>query len=400
MKVKLGPLHFDGSNKNRIRLFDWILIIGLSLAPMTGLRIWKVGPAELLCLLWGMRHIAGLRLKLTSTFRFFAAFLIALAIGSAIGFIVARDELRMTDFLTWVFLALISVSMHEGLRKNTVEYNEKLFYVFACTAVLLQVFLYVYSLYVSKTFFGAPLWYHDVRYSGGAENPHQVAVMASSVLFIFLHRALMNRRFIVNLVLAAAAMFILLKTDSSTGIMAVAVGAASLVYFRIAAISSKRLRIPYMLLLTIAIGLLTVVFYEKIKTFIIEWIRDDANGEGRIEIFSSIGRTFLKSPFFGLGPGVHGIDGTIEFHNAYLEIVAATGIVGVIIFTMYSYQIIKTIWRADWTLMPIIVALYAYNASGFAMRRLVYWGILMLILSISEGKEREAAMDLAPRMLI
>lgn len=389
MKVKLGPLHFDGSNKKGIRLFDWLLIIGLSLAPMTGLRIWKVGPAELLCLLWGLKHIAGLKLKLTSTFRFFAAFLIALAIGSVIGFVVARNELRLTDFLTWIFLALIAVSMHEGLGKNTPEYNEKLFYAFACTALLVQVFLYVYSLYVSKEFFGAPLWYHDVRYSGGAENPHQVAVMATGVLFVFLHRALRYERFLVNLAFAGAAMFILLQTTSSTGIMAVAVGAASLVYFRIATISSKRMRFPYMLLLTIAIGLITVVFYEKIKTFIIEWIRDDANGEGRIEIFSSIGTAFLKSPFFGLGPGVHGIDGTIEFHNAYLEIIAATGIVGVIVFTLYTVRIVKDIWRADWTLMPILVSVYAYSASGFAMRRLVYWGVLLFAVVIAEGRNRE-----------
>ena len=40
-----------------IERWDWILIIGAILSPMTGLRIAKVGPAEFLCFVWALRNI-------------------------------------------------------------------------------------------------------------------------------------------------------------------------------------------------------------------------------------------------------------------------------------------------------------------------------------------------------
>lgn len=37
--------------------YDFLLIVGLILAPMTGLRVWKLGPSELLCALWCLRYL-------------------------------------------------------------------------------------------------------------------------------------------------------------------------------------------------------------------------------------------------------------------------------------------------------------------------------------------------------
>ena len=49
MRIRIGTRLW---NTKYIESRDWILLIGLSLAPMTGLRIWKIGPSEVLCLLW------------------------------------------------------------------------------------------------------------------------------------------------------------------------------------------------------------------------------------------------------------------------------------------------------------------------------------------------------------
>ena len=43
---------------NKIRTWDWLLILGLTIAPMTGLRIWKIGPAEVLTFIWCAVNVA------------------------------------------------------------------------------------------------------------------------------------------------------------------------------------------------------------------------------------------------------------------------------------------------------------------------------------------------------
>ena len=40
--------------KIKLPFIDYFLIIGIVLAPMTGLRIWKIGPGEVLCLFWSI----------------------------------------------------------------------------------------------------------------------------------------------------------------------------------------------------------------------------------------------------------------------------------------------------------------------------------------------------------
>ena len=133
----------------------------------------------------------------------------------------------------------------------------------------------------------------------------------------------------------------------------------------------------------IVVVVFIVLFYRMLSAKVYDWVLSDNNGIGRLEIFSTFYESFVKSPLVGLGPGVHGRDGAIEFHNTYLEILAATGIVGFSAFLVYSVRVFKKL-LSDYMLIPIMVVMYAYGLAGFAMRRLVYWGVMIAILVLGE----------------
>ena len=61
---------------------------------------------------------------------------------------------------------------------------------------------------------------------------------------------------------------------------------------------------------------------------------------------------------------------------------------GIIVYAVYSYRIFKKL-SYDYRLLFIILPLYIYGFAGFAMRRLVYWTTLMIILALSKRNSEE-----------
>lgn len=380
MKIVAGSKTWESAH---IEWMDWILIIGLTLAPMTGLRIWKVGPAEVLCLLWGARFLFRSKSLKSGLFLFFVSFLLALGAGAFVGYFVAPNELSRDGLLTWIYLAVIAISLYEGLKAKSLEYNETLFFTFAEIATLWNLFLFLYSRLVRNTLFGAPLWYHSVRFSGGGTNPHQIAVLLCGLIFVFLRCILKREKTVRSVIFLAVCVYLLLQTESSTGVLAIALGLLISLYFFIADLFPRR-KFAALLVLTLIIALTLLIFGQFFYQRFMDWVAEDRNGMGRIGIFASFGESFIRSPLFGLGPGTHGRMGSIEFHNTYLEILAATGVVGGVVLIVYSISLFKTALKAEWNLFPILVAMYAYGLAGFAMRRLVYWGLIAFVSVIAE----------------
>ncbi len=382
MRIITGTKTWESAH---IEWMDWILIIGLCLAPMTGLRVWKVGPGEILCLLWGIRFLFRAKSLRSSLSIFFTLFILAMLIGSVIGYVVAPNELRAVDLLTWIYLGIIAISLYEGLKSKSPSYVEMLFFTFAEVATLWNLFLYGYSRIVSNTLLGAPLWYHGVRYSGGGTNPHQVAVLLCGLTFIFLRSLLKREKIVRSIALMSIAIYLMMETASSTGILSIAGGFAIAAYFFVGNLFPKR-KFGVLLVLTGIILLTILIFARFFYRQFMNWVAEDKNGLGRISIFSSFGSSFIRSPLFGLGPGVHGIGGTIEFHNTYLEVLAATGVVGGIVLIVYSVSLFKSVLTTDWKIFPILTSMYAYGLAGFAMRRIVFWGLVVFVAVIAEQK--------------
>lgn len=367
----------------KLRPRDWLLIVGLTLAPMTSLRIWKIGPGEVLCLLWGIKYLFTKRIRNDDISFFFILFIITLGLGSLVGSVVAPDELRIYDLLTWVYLGVIAISVSNGLRNNSKEYNERLLFLFSVVAVLWYLFLYLYSRYVNISIWGVPLWYSGRRFSGGATNPHQIAVLLCALCFIFLRKILSRENMLISIAGIAGSIFLIMGTDSSTAVLAVALGMMISAYFFVSDHFPKQ-RKKVMLILSLVILLTAVIGFRYFYGLFIRWVSNDKNGLGRFDIFASFPSTFLKSPIVGLGPGVHGRGGSIEFHNSYLEVLAASGLIGGIVFLIFSIRVFKKTIIADWKLLIIVVSMYAYGLAGFAMRKLAFWGVISFVITIAD----------------
>ncbi len=385
-------VRLSAEGRSRFAVRDLLLVIGLCLAPMTGLRIWKVGPGEVLCLVWGLKYLFRGRLRKSDVLRFFVLFYVSMLIGTAIGYFVAPRELRMVDLLTWLYLGVIAVSLYEGLKTKTLDYIERLFYLFARAAALWNLFLYIYSRTISASLLGAPIWYHGVRFTGGATNPHQVAILLCGLTFLFIREVIMGRRRLINAVYTAVCVYLMIQTASSTGVLALAMGAAVTVYYSLVRLFPKRKSIVRVLMV-LTILMVLAIGGTTFANMFIEWVASDKNGLERFDIFSSISDTFIASPLFGLGPGKHSLGGLIEYHNTYLEILAATGLVGTLVFIVYTIRLFKKAFRADWRLLPMLISMYAYGLAGFAMRRLVYWGIIAFISVIAEQRIAQGSIN-------
>ena len=62
MRFSFGGQPLGKQNTVRLKPMDWLLIIGFCFAPMTGLRVWKAGPAEVICLIWSLWTFANSKL--------------------------------------------------------------------------------------------------------------------------------------------------------------------------------------------------------------------------------------------------------------------------------------------------------------------------------------------------
>lgn len=380
---------YKKTHQIKLKLIDYILIIGIILAPMTGLRLWKIGPSEALVFLWclvKLKNYKYINLKNYNVI-FWIQFLFTIIFGTGYALIFYPIGTNPTGLFTYFYLAFISIGIYYGLKIYSLKMLEAIICRIALFGGLWYLFLFVYSKVVSKRFLGAPLWYGVQRFSGGGTNPHQIAVFLAAVIFIsyyfFINCNKKRDKFLMlsNILITT---FLGYETKSSTLVVAIGITMLILVITEIIYLNKyqkDRVLSSVFILLIIAIGI--SLFYTDIYQKLLDWIKSDPNGLGRFDIFSTISLPFSKSPLFGLGPGTHARGGIQELHNTYLEILAMGGSLGLLIFFRYSYKVFN-ILKHDYRLTFIILPLYIYGLAGFAMRRLVYWGILMIVVSLGE----------------
>ena len=373
--------------KNKISYWDWLLIFGAVLSPMTGFRIWKIGPSELLCFIWACRYLLNRNTSFSYVLKFLSIFLFSMLIGTLICMMIAPKEVRLSSWPTWIFLAIISCSLYGDIHKNQLEYNIVLFDRICSVSVIWYSFLFLYSVYIGKSFLGAPLLYYS-RFSGGGTNPHQVAVLLSGIIFWILYMFLYSgQKRLYYLICFCVSSYLMYRTESSTGIASVIIGIFVTTILFTIQIGYTRQRKSVLITLEIILFItIILLFHSKMYQLVYEWVSDDPNGMGRFRIWSSFWQAFRKSPIFGLGPGTHALSyGNLkEFHNSYLEILAASGIVGFLSFLLFTVKSVGRVLYGDMRLFPIIVSIYGYSMAGFAVRRLIYWIVIIFIIVLSE----------------
>lgn len=372
--------------------FDYLLVFGLMLAPMTGLRIWKIGPSELLCAIWSIKYIRGMFGKDLNHYlkRFWLLFYATITAGMLFCLIFYPSESSGLDgFFTWFFMLFISLGIYAGIKQRSLPNILQILETFCFFSVVWYLFLLVYSRTISDTFLGAPLWYgRGARFSGGGTNPHQMAVLSLGLFFIsfyFLTRIKLTwQKKLLHAACIAAHIFFLRLTKSTTAWMglvaALAMGIVVLLIVHRRSIRSKQITV--ILLVSLMTLVLFVSIIQLVERFM-AWVALDPNGMGRFKLFADIVDPIRKNFLFGLGDGTHALFGRGEFHNSYLEIIGMSGVIGVIIFTAFTFRMIKNLWH-DPMLLLLPLAYYIYGLSGFGLRRLPFWALTVFMIALSE----------------
>ena len=383
--------------------WDWVLVVGITLSPMNELRVWKIGPGELLLMIWALRFLREIVSVSTSNIlgRFWFLFLPILTAGSVFCLLFYPEESDVFGLLTYAYFAFISVGIYAGVRKMSAAHIRKLLMVIGIVVPCWFMFLYLYSRR-HLTFLGASLWYRRVRYSGGANNPHQIAVTISSVVFIniiqIFDRKVPLQGKVLPLVCTVFCFIMAKATKSSTLVVAVVIALGLFIYYlTVRSLQTKRQRwVAFSVILIIA-ALAVGVFRDYLFNMVYEWIADDPNGLERIDIFSSITVSLRKNFLFGLGPGNHAMDGTMEYHNSYLEILAMSGVMGLGVFGFYTFKFFKSL-LADPAYVFAIAPVYFYGLAGFSMRRMIFWVMSAILVAYAERliQEKEESEEETP----
>lgn len=377
--------------KNGLPWYDFLLILGLILAPMTELRIWKVGPSELLCVLWSTRYVRYFFKDRLRHFlvRFWLFFYLTMTAGTLFCLLFyPRESAGAEGLMTWFFMFYVSLGVYAGLRRRSLADIHRILESVCVGAAIWYLFLFVYSRTVSMHFLGAQIWYAGVRFSGGGANPHQMAILSLGLFFVSFYFLacvkLSRRKRLMHLLCLALDFLFLYLTQSTTAWMAVfataGVGVVLLFLQTRAAPRSRRVSLLVIFLmgvvvLVFAAGLLYDRFYQ--------WIAADSNGLHRFKLFSYILDPIRKNFLFGLGDGTHSNGGISEFHNSYLEIISMTGLIGVVLFIAFSVRLYRCLKKEPFLLLSPL-AFYIYGLAGFGMRRLPYWVITATLIVIAE----------------
>ncbi len=369
-----------GECSRSVRISCILMFVALVLAPMTSWRIWKIGPAELCAMVGSLIYFVAEcngRMPRSIFASFWPPFLAIATIGYLYCRVFYSNECDTYGMLTWFYFAFVSTIAFDMF--GSLSNIKKLFTMCSAVSILWYLFLYIYSQRISDVFFGANLWYHSVRYSGGGTNPHQVALLMAVASIVTFSRMLSEPivlKKIVLAVLTCLGYFLLAETQSSTAKMAFALGAVFALY---RLIGNAKLRLAVLCV----VASLALIFHETLISEFNSWIASDSNGAGRFELFATITEPLDKSPVFGLGPGNHASGGSAEFHNTYLEIFAMAGFTGLFLFTFFSFQLLSIV-RKDHVALATLIALYGYGFSGFGMRRLVYWLLLTMMVAFAQ----------------
>ena len=382
-------------DRDYIQIKEWILIVGTCLAPMTGLRIWKVGPGEVLCIVYCILNMDIIKNidKENIFFRFWMPFLGVSVLGTIWGTIWYSNETIIVGLFTWVYLGIISTGISCSLKRFSANYIQSIIIHIVDVSTILYSLLFIYSRYVSDTFLGAPLWYGKVRYTAGATNPHQIALMLSFSVIVLIWRIINECQIwykIKCLIILIIAYSLMSYTQSSTAQMATVVAVTILVLCTIwNSMYDKRIMF---ILYYFLFGIFVLFFSGSFYKFVFSWIEEDSNGYGRIQLFRSFPIAFLKSPVIGLGPGTHASDGRMEFHNSYLEFLAMSGMVGFCIFLIFTIRLYRIVLQNTLSLSAISAG-YMFGMSGFGARRLIYWVIVVLCVEMVEYGDVRGVVD-------
>ncbi len=155
----------------------------------------------------------------------------------------------------------------------------------------------------------------------------------------------------------------------------------------------------------IAVIAFAIIFREKIYTILLDYFERGFSDNKRFELWGAAYDNFLKSPMFG--NGFMGFDVSDELlysfglqgkqaHNTILQLLSATGIVGLFAYLYYRYHTLKPVFRRPslkktLVLLSILVLLFESLLDNFIFNvyPMFYYTVALVILHKFSEEERQ-----------
>ena len=219
-------------SKNRDELGDLLFAIGLILTTMTGLRMANlpIGIGEILLVVWILRQwfqmlvtgeVAFDRVN-TKILLFGLLLCIFMGFGLLVSAITGRISLQdsLYDFFAYSFAFLLGLTVLLRARQDSIV--NKIKYIVVVGTVVFT-FLLIWWKMISPYFLGLGLVFEDLRFTGGAVNPNQLALffvpIPALALFLWQYKRDFLKK-IIFLIIFGASIWVGLSTGSKALLVA------------------------------------------------------------------------------------------------------------------------------------------------------------------------------------
>lgn len=341
----------------------------------------------------------GLALMLQTNYRFlgpvgvgeiFAMLYFSWVILSAL-LIGGRPRFRKPDGLTASFLAILVLIitpmtvLSYAMNTPGSSFRDLISYYFVCAVLLtlphaerdvrtlIKTFLVVLFVTIGVQYFlGGASAYYFSRFTGGAQNPNQLALYLVSATL--LSACLPDTMYRICIVLLSLFFGIASLSDAYLiSLLVTIIGFTTLTVFPPRAV---RLTLPVLLFLSY----IAITFSGLLEFFIEQWRIAD-QGDARTQLYFSALKAWMSTPFsfiFGHGAGsfsgINNAFGLAEAHNTVLDLAAVAGIFGLFLFPVRPLQIAMASLSRNYRFAPaVFMGLVAFAFFHFVGRQPIFW---------------------------
>lgn len=395
-------------SKNRDELGDLLFAIGLILTTMTGLRMANlpIGIGEILLVVWILRQwfqmlvtgeVAFDRVN-TKILLFGLLLCIFMGFGLLVSAITGRISLQdsLYDFFAYSFAFLLGLTVLLRARQDSIV-NKIKYIVIVGTVVF--TFLLIWWKMISPYFLGLGLVFEDLRFTGGAVNPNQLALffvpIPALALFLWQYKRDFLKK-IIFLIIFGASIWVGLSTGSKALLVAfifmLSIFPVLIVYQR-TQFSTRVLVVAIFLILLCLVIILNFTVVENSFAGLIAWFHHlDEDGSRAILWIHGL-KTALESPLVGYGPGTvinfppdFCVDGqnTIDAHNSFIDLLMQAGFLGLILYLVFLKE--SLVLKNNIYLTIAFLSLLVFSLSHFVLRQPIFWMYLIMIYSLNKAK--------------
>lgn len=410
---------------NKTTMTTWETIwfaVGITLSNATQLRPagLPIGPGDVMVFAWML--LVGFRLlirphAIPSITKVILLFWLVSFSSISLGFLIAESKgLTAGDFehdglsfgLAFIFSMTfsIAISSKEDVKK-LLSYCIP-FTIFSLSILLLLPFLVPFI----------NPWYGEVRFTGWAENPNQMALQLSMIPFFALHLLSQSSKTITKIwyiLLIIASLFIGRATGSDALITAWASGFSLLIVLKInrdisnssaqdkSSFSSVINRNIIQLFFAIIVLIALLFVYTEITAVVGDEYNKGAQGDVRITLWMNGIAAIAHSPIFGLGPGSQsGFKGpflNFEAHNTFIDWAGDSGIVGLVCYVALLAWVGWNAWKNKLVVMvAAIISIVGFSMFHYVLRPPIFWFYLMAIATLSTYTSKESAPDISTKI--